>query len=39
MVHDDLIDSLAYIDQLATIAYAIDYEEEDYQPMDTLTGY
>ena len=31
LVHDDLIDALAYIDQLAKIAYAIDYEEEEYE--------
>jgi len=39
LVHDDLIDSLAYIDQLAKIAYAIDFEEEDYQFLDKYAGY
>ena len=39
LVHDDLIDSLAYVDQLAKIAYAIDYEEEDYQFLDKYSGY
>ena len=39
LVHDDLIDALAYIDQLAKIAYAIDYEEEDYQFLDKYAGY
>jgi|TARA_E500000305_G_C4020891_1_gene238644 phage terminase large subunit-like protein len=39
MVHDDLIDSLAYIDQLAQIAYNIDYEEEDYEFTDAYAGY
>jgi predicted phage terminase large subunit-like protein len=39
LVHDDLIDSLAYVDQLAKIAYAFDYEEEDYQFLDTYSGY
>ena len=31
LVHDDLIDSLAYIDQLANIAYTSDFEEEEYR--------
>jgi predicted phage terminase large subunit-like protein len=39
LVHDDLIDSLAYIDQLAKIAYAVDYEEDDYQFLDKYAGY
>ena len=39
LVHDDLIDSLAYIDQLAKIAYAYDYEEDDYQFLDKYAGY
>ena len=39
LVHDDLIDSLAYIDQLANIAYTSDYVEEDYEFLDTYAGY
>jgi predicted phage terminase large subunit-like protein len=39
LVHDDLIDALAYIEQLAKVAYAIDYEEEEYEFMDTYSGY
>ena len=39
MVHDDLIDSLAYIDQLANIAYTTDYYEEEYQLLDAHAGY
>jgi predicted phage terminase large subunit-like protein len=39
LVHDDLIDSLAYVDQLAKIAYAFDYEEDDYQFLDKYSGY
>lgn len=38
-VHDDLIDSLAYIDQLAVSSYQQDYEEDDWEPLDSLTGY
>ena len=39
LVHDDLIDALAYIDQLAQVAYAIDYEEEEYELTDFYAGY
>ena len=38
--HDDLLDSLAYIDQLsiADFAYSIDMDE-DWKPMDEIAGY
>jgi len=39
LVHDDLIDCLAYIDQLAKVSYAFDYEEEDYEFLDKYAGY
>lgn len=39
LVHDDLIDSLAYIDQLAQVAYGMDYEEEEYELTDYYAGY
>jgi phage terminase large subunit-like protein len=40
LVHDDLIDSLAYIDQLAKISYYVDYEEdEDFEFIDPDAGY
>jgi predicted phage terminase large subunit-like protein len=41
LVHDDLIDSLAYIDQLAIVSYNTDLLDldEDYEPLDYLTGY
>ena len=40
LVHDDLIDSLAYIDQMASVAYAIDYiETEDFQVYDDTIGF
>jgi predicted phage terminase large subunit-like protein len=39
LVHDDLIDSLAYVDQLANIAYTSDFEEEKYELLDAYTGY
>jgi phage terminase large subunit-like protein len=39
LVHDDLIDSLAYIDQLAKVAYAIDFEEDEHEYLDAYSGY
>ena len=38
--HDDLLDALAYVDQAATTVYLDEFETEDnYQPLDRLTGY
>ena len=40
LVHDDTIDSLAYIDQLATVAYFGNYEDDDYDIIiDNYAGY
>ena len=40
LTHDDLIDALAYIDQLVDQYYPGNYiEEDDWQPLDPLTGY
>lgn len=40
LVHDDLIDSLAYIDQLAKVAYHTDWlEQDEYEPLDIMSGY
>jgi hypothetical protein len=38
-VHDDLIDALSYIDQLAVTSYFTDDGEDDYEPMDFVAGY
>ncbi len=38
-VHDDLVDALAYVDQLAIANYNQDYEEEDYEILDPIAGY
>lgn len=38
-VHDDLIDALSYIDQMAITAYNQDYEEETYEVYDDIVGY
>lgn len=39
MVHDDLIDALAYIDQIASTVYDFGFTPEDYQPLDADIGY
>lgn len=40
LVHDDMIDALAYIDQLAVTPYASDLDYgDDYEPLDTIAGY
>lgn len=40
LVHDDLIDSLAYIDQMASVAYYTDYVElEEFEVMDSTIGF
>ena len=39
MAHDDLIDSLAYIDQIAKVSYLSEWEEDDFEPLDPDSGY
>ena len=38
-VHDDLVDALAYVDQMALTSYQQDYEEDDYEVLDVISGY
>ncbi len=38
-VHDDLVDALSYVDQLAIANYNQDYEEEEYEVFDKIAGY
>jgi len=38
-VHDDLVDALSYIDQLAVVSYQQDYEEDEYIILDKIAGY
>ena len=38
-VHDDLVDALSYVDQLAITTYQQDYEEDDYEVLDPISGY
>ena len=37
--HDDLIDAIAYTDQLATISYNPNILIDDYNPLDSVAGY
>lgn len=39
LTHDDLIDALAYIDQLAEVAYDYEYEIDDHDILDIVAGY
>ena len=39
LVHDDMIDALAYIDQLANVSYHYDYEQDDFEVLDQTAGY
>ena len=39
LTHDDMIDALAYIDQLAKVAYSYDFEENTFEVFDNLAGY
>ena len=39
LTHDDLVDSVAYIDQLAKVAYTYDFEINYLEVLDTVTGY
>jgi phage terminase large subunit-like protein len=38
-VHDDLVDSLSYVDQLAITTYQQDYEDDEWEPLDTISGF
>ncbi len=38
-VHDDLVDALSYVDQLAITSYQQDYEEDEYEVLDPISGY
>jgi len=42
LTHDDMVDALAYIDQLAKVSY-VDYrdldDEDDYAALDEISGY
>jgi len=37
--HDDLPDALAYIDQVAVASYLEEVPDDDYEPLDEMSGY
>jgi len=39
LTHDDLVDALAYTDQLAKVAYSYDFEIDDLEIIDRVAGY
>ena len=39
LTHDDMVDSLAYIDQLANVAYSYAFEVDNFEVFDTVAGY
>ena len=40
LVHDDLLDALAYVDQLVNLPYLVGGEEiDDWEPLDAVVGY
>jgi len=39
LTHDDMVDALAYIDQLAKVAYSTHFEEDTYEVFDSVAGY
>jgi phage terminase large subunit-like protein len=38
-IHDDLVDALSYVDQLAVANYNADYEDDEYEILDPISGY
>jgi phage terminase large subunit-like protein len=38
-VHDDLLDALSYIDQLAVTPFEMDDYDDEYEPLDAISGY
>lgn len=38
-VHDDLIDALSYVDQMAISTYSDEVEVDSWEPFDTVSGY
>jgi len=39
LTHDDCVDALAYIDQLAKVSYSYEFETQDYTVLDSVSGY
>ena len=39
LTHDDLIDSLSYIDQVQQVSYHYEYEIDEHEVLDSVAGY
>ena len=39
LVHDDMIDALSYVDQLAKTSYAASFEVDTWSPIDEVAGF
>jgi len=39
LTHDDMVDALAYIDQLAKVSYTYDFELDEFEVLDSVAGY
>lgn len=38
-LHDDLVDALSYVDQMAISNYNHDYDQDDFEVLDNIIGY
>jgi hypothetical protein len=34
-----MLDALSYIDQIAVTDFSFEFEEEEYEPLDMISGY
>lgn len=39
LAHDDILDALAYVDQIATVSYVTEADIEEWAPLDLDSGY
>ncbi len=39
LTHDDMVDALAYVDQLAKVSYSYDFEIDEFDVIDSVAGY
>jgi len=39
LTHDDMVDALAYIDQLAQVCYNYDFEVDEWEELDIVAGF
>ena len=39
LTHDDMVDALAYIDQMAQVPFTEDFEQDNWHSLDAVAGY